>query len=389
MALMIDWVICFLGRFGRELSLAERMGHRMDGKVKKVGRGTSLDPHNRFESISKEADWEHLEHDEAIASGIPQKVPTEYFADATQSLITKNNSPDIPFTYSLNPYRGCAHGCSYCYARPYHEYLGFSSGLDFETKIMVKQEAPRLFREFLKRRSWKCEVIAMSGVTDCYQPAERQFEVTRGCLEVALEARQPLGIITKNALILRDIDLLSEMAKRNLVCANISVTSLDQKLTSKMEPRTSSPEARLNAIEKLTAAGIPVNVMTAPIIPGLNDAEIPAILEAVAERGAIGAGYTLLRLPHAVKEIFTNWLEEHLPEHAERVRSRIEACHGGQLYDSTWGSRMRGQGMIAETIAKSFAIFQQKYGLTQRRVSLDTKGFRGPGQNGKAQLRMF
>ncbi|PQO38409.1 PA0069 family radical SAM protein [Blastopirellula marina] len=360
----------------------------MEQTRKAIGRGTSENPTNRFELLSVAQDLEHLDPSDAeeFAS---RKVPTEYFADITQSLVTKNDSPDISFTYSLNPYRGCAHGCSYCYARPYHEYLGFSSGLDFETKIMVKREAPRLFREFLKKRSWQCEVIAMSGVTDCYQPAERQFEVTRGCLEVALESRQPLGIITKNALILRDIDLLAEMAKRKLVCANISVTSLDQKLTRVMEPRTSSPAARLNAIEKLTAAGVPVNVMVAPIIPGLNDAEIPAILQAVAERGAVGAGYTLLRLPHAVKEIFTTWLDEQLPEHAQRVRSRVEACRGGQLYDSAWGSRMRGEGIIAETIAKSFAVFREKHGLTQHKVTLDTSSFRVPDQHGKAQLRMF
>ncbi len=360
----------------------------MEYSRKAIGRGTSENPHNRFELLSIAQDLEHLDQTDAEAFA-SRKVPTEYFADVTRSLITKNDSPDIAFTYSLNPYRGCAHGCSYCYARPYHEFLGFSSGLDFETKIMVKREAPRLFREFLKKRSWKCEVIAMSGVTDCYQPAERQFEVTRGCLEVALESRQPMGVITKNALILRDVDLLSEMAKRSLVCANVSVTSLDQKLARVMEPRTSSPAARLNAIEKLTEAGIPVNVMVAPIVPGLNDAEVPAILKAVAERGAIGAGYTLLRLPHAVKEIFITWLDEHLPEHAGRVRSRIEACHGGKIYDATWGSRMRGQGIIAETIAKSFAVFREKYGLTQRQVTLDTSSFRTPSESGKAQLRLF
>ncbi|WP_234824090.1 PA0069 family radical SAM protein [Bremerella cremea] len=360
----------------------------MEPTRKAIGRGTSDNPTNRFELLSVAQDWEHLDQTDAeeFAS---LKVPTEYFADVTQSLITKNDSPDISFTYSLNPYRGCAHGCSYCYARPYHEFLGLSSGLDFETKIMVKREAPRLFREFLKKRTWQCEVIAMSGVTDCYQPAERQFEVTRGCLEVALEARQPLGVITKNALILRDLDLLGEMARRKLVCANISVTSLDQKLARTMEPRTSSPAARLNVIEKLTAAGIPVNVMVAPVIPGLNDAEVPAILKAVAERGAIGAAYTLLRLPHAVKDIFISWLNEHLPEHADRVRSRVEACRGGQLYDSTWGSRMRGQGIIAEAIAKSFAVFREKHGLSRHKITLDTTSFRVPDQNGRAQLRMF
>ncbi|QDU76713.1 Radical SAM superfamily protein [Bremerella volcania] len=360
----------------------------MESARKAVGRGTNENPTNRFERLSVARDLEHLDPSDT-EEFTPRKVPTEYFADVTQSLITKNDSPDIPFTYSLNPYRGCAHGCSYCYARPYHEFLGFSSGLDFETKIMVKRDAPHLFRNFLRKPIWKSEVIAMSGVTDCYQPAEREFEVTRGCLEVALEARQPLGIITKNALVLRDIDLIAEMAAHNLICVNLSITSLDQKLTRLMEPRTSSPAARLTAVEQLTTAGVPVNVMVAPIVPGLNDTEIPAILEAVAKRGALSAGYTLLRLPHAVKEIFVTWLDEHLPEHAERVRSRIEACRGGKLTDSRWGSRMRGEGVIATTIAKTFSLFQRRYGLEQRRIALDTSHFRGPGENGKSQLRMF
>lgn len=360
----------------------------MESARKAVGRGTSENPTNRFEQLSVAQDLEHLDPTDTDQFAA-RKIPTEYFADVTQSLITKNDSPDIPFTYSLNPYRGCAHGCSYCYARPYHEFLGFSSGLDFETKIMVKKDAPHLFRSFLRKPTWKCEVIAMSGVTDCYQPAERDFEVTRGCLEVALESRQPVGIITKNALVLRDMDLLAEMARHRLVCVNVSITSLDQRLTRLMEPRTSSPAARLTAVEELTAAGVPVNVMVAPVVPGLNDTEIPAILEAVSKRGALSAGYTLLRLPHAVKEIFVAWLEEHLPEHADRVRSRIESCRGGQLTDSRWGTRLRGEGGIAAAIAKTFSLFQNRYGLAQRRIALDTSQFRGPGENGKSQLRMF
>ncbi|MBI1246596.1 PA0069 family radical SAM protein [bacterium] len=360
----------------------------MDPVRKAIGRGTSSNPTNRFELLAVQDDLEHLDPSD-VEQFSARKIETEYFADETKSLVTKNDSPDIPFTYSLNPYRGCTHGCSYCYARPYHEFLGFSSGLDFETKIMVKRNAPSLFADYLRRPKWKCEVIAMSGVTDCYQPAEKQFEVTRGCLEVALQARQPLGIISKNALVLRDLDLLSEMARHRLVCVNLSITSLDQKLTRVMEPRTSSPAARLSAVEKLTEAGLPVNVMMAPIIPGLNDVEIPALMEAVAARGATSAGFTLLRLPHAVKEIFVNWLDEHLPEHAERVKSRIEACRGGQLNDTRWGSRMRGEGVIASTIAKTFAMFREKHGLGKVKVPLDTTQFRGPGENGKSQQRLF
>jgi len=353
-----------------------------------IGRGASENPKNRFESLGFQDDWEHLDPYDPEAQE-PRKFKTEYFDDASQSIITQNNSPDIAFSHSLNPYRGCAHGCSYCYARPYHEYLGFSAGLDFETKIMVKRNAPALFREFLRKRSWKGEVIAMSGVTDCYQGAERRFEITRGCLEVALEARQSLGIITKNTLVRRDLDLLAPLAEQNLVVVNISVTSLDQTLTRVLEPQSSSPAARLSAIAALREAGVPVNVMVAPIIPGLNDSEIPRILEAVAEAGAGSAGFTLLRLPHGVKEIFLEWLQRNVPADKDRIVSRIRACRGGEISDSRFGQRMRGEGEIAKQIAATFHVFATKHGLAGERSRPDPTLFHPPRRPENRQRELF
>lgn len=357
-------------------------------KRRTIGRGSSENPKNRFESLGVQKDWEHLDPYDAEAQ-TPRKVRTEYFDDVSQSIITRNSSPDIVFKHSLNPYRGCAHGCSYCYARPYHEYLGFSAGLDFETKIMVKRNAPELFRAFLRRRTWTGDVIAMSGVTDCYQGAERRFEITRGCLKVALEARQSLGIITKNALVRRDIDLLAPLAEQNLVVVNISVTSLNQSLTRALEPQSGSPMARLAAIKALSEAGIPVNVMVAPIIPGLNDSEIPQILKAVADAGAHSAGFTLLRLPHGVKEIFLEWLERNLPADKDRIISRIRACRDGEFSDGRFSRRMRGEGEMAKQIAATFRVFAGKLGLADERSHPDPTRFLPSHRPGKRQRELF
>ncbi|TWT34835.1 PA0069 family radical SAM protein [Blastopirellula retiformator] len=351
-----------------------------------IGRGADYNPTSRFERLATVDDWEHL--DATDVDSAPRKVATELFDDQSQSVVTENNSPDISFSYSLNPYRGCVHGCSYCYARPYHEYLGFSAGLDFETKIMVKRNAAALFRKFLARPSWKCQLIVMSGVTDCYQPIERQFEVTRQCLQVAADANQPLGLITKNALVTRDIDILADMASRNLVQVNISLTSLDQSLTRKMEPRTSSPDARLRAIRELSAAGVPVHVLTAPIVPGLNDSEIPKMLEAAGDAGAIGASFTMLRLPLGVQEIFLHWLEQQLPEAKDRVESRLRSVRGGELSDSQFGKRMRGEGLIAQQIDQTFRVFKKRYQLDQSEFRFDTTQFRRPDPNGR-QKNLF
>ena len=292
-----------------------------------VGRGAHSNPANRFAKIETEQDFEQLEGNADFMREL-RKVRTEYFDDDSQSILSENESPDIPFRYSLNPYRGCAHGCAYCYARPTHEYLGLSAGLDFESKIFVKRSAAQLLRAHLSRPAWHVEPIMFSGVTDCYQPAERHFRLTRSCLEVAAEFAQPINIITKNALVTRDIDILAEMAGRKLSRVAVSITTLEQSLAQKLEPRTSSPAARLRAIRQLTDAGIEVSVMVAPVIPGLNDSEIPAILAAAAEHGARYAGYILLRLPLTVKPVFLQWLDMHVPGQREKVVERIKQTRG-------------------------------------------------------------
>jgi DNA repair photolyase len=354
--------------------------------VRTVGRAAGVSPANRFERVHAEADFEHL----AEAGELPEvrRLHTQFLPDNSRSLITHNDSPDVPFRYSINPYRGCEHGCAYCYARPGHEYLGMNAGLDFETKILVKYDAPDLLRTELGRDGWRGEFIALSGVTDCYQPAEREFRLTRGCLEVALEANQPIGIITKNALVTRDIDVLSELAARNLTHVFISVTTLDAELARTMEPRTATPQARLRAIQELSQAGVPVGVMVAPIIPGINDSEIPAILQAAREAGAQAASYVLLRLPLAVRPIFEEWLMRNYPDKAERVFSLIRSTREGRMNDPQFGSRMRGEGNYAAGIARAFQVFKIKSGLDRSLPPLDSSRF-VPPQPARGQMRLF
>jgi DNA repair photolyase len=347
--------------------------------------GSRVDPPNRFEKIHNESDLEHLEWDQEYLSDLSSR-PVEYLADATKTIVSENDSPDIGFRFSVNPYRGCQHGCSYCYARPYHEYLGLSAGLDFETKIVVKHDAPALFREFLAKKSWQPEVVVFSGITDCYQPAEREFKLTRGCLEVALECRQPIGIITKNALVVRDLEILREMAALNLVHVNLSITTLDPELARVMEPRTSIPAARLRAIQVLTGANVPVRIMVAPIIPGLNDSEVPAILEAAKGAGAGTAGHTLLRLPLTVRPVFLEWLERTQPLKAEKVKSLIRATRGGQMNDPRWGTRMSGTGAIADQIHEMFSLFTKKHGLDAKLPPLDFTQFVRPTKPNNQKL---
>jgi DNA repair photolyase len=334
------------------------------------GRGTALNPVNRFEPVEIEVDPDWLDYAEE------KPVPTTYYADTTRTILSKNDSPDIPFTYSLNPYRGCEHGCVYCYARPTHEYFGLSSGLDFETKIMVKMDAPRLLEETFRDPKWQPQEIALSGNTDCYQIAERKLQITRRCLEVFLKYRHPVGIITKNALIVRDLDLLRRLAELNLVDVTLSVTTLDIRLCRKMEPRTSAPKKRLETVAQLAAAGVPTGVNVAPIIPGLNDHEMPAILAAAAERGAISAGHVMLRLPHAVKDLFVNWLQQHFPDRANKVLHAIRDMRGGRLNDPNFDSRFRGEGERVEAITQMFEVACRKYGLNQKRFEPATEYFR-------------
>lgn len=351
-----------------------------------VGRGSSLRPTSRFESKTTvlALDVVDLDAEEVEALRHPA---TEFIPDLSKSVISENDSPDVGFRYSLNPYRGCEHGCSYCFARPTHEYLGYDAGLGFETKIVVKHDAPRLFRLFLARDSWVPEPIALSGVTDPYQPCEQQFRVTRGCLEVAAQAKQPIGIVTKNAMILRDLDLLAPMAAAGLVHVNISITSLDPNLARVMEPRASAPAARLRAVGELAAAGVPVRVLTAPVVPGLNEAELPTILRAAKEAGAQSAGYVLLRLPWAVAPVFLDWLARNFPDRKARIEGRIRQSRGGKLNDPEFGSRMRGSGEHVEQIEQMYRLFTRRLGLDRGLPPYDCSRFvPPPDESGQGRL---
>src|SRR5437773_1808187 len=339
------------------------------------GRGASWSPANRFEKLHVDlTDLDVVDVD--LETEERPGRETQYLRDDTKSVITRNNSPDVGFETSLNPYRGCEHGCIYCYARPTHEYLGFSAGLDFESKIMVKTGAAALLQAELESPGWEPQVLVMSGVTDPYQPIERKLRITRGCLEVLAKFRNPVAIITKNRLVTRDVDLLRKLADYHAAAVNISVTSLDPKLQRILEPRTSSPEARLDAIRQVRATGVPIGVMVAPIIPGLTDHEVPEILKACAKAGAQFAGYTIVRLPWAVAPLFERWLDEHFPDRKEKVLGRIRDLRGnGRLNDSQWRTRMTGEGIFAEQIASLFEIGCRRAGIGER-PKLSTAAFR-------------
>lgn len=350
------------------------------------GRGAAENPPNRFEPIEYVPDMDTYDPDEE------QPPQTMLFRDHTKRLIARNNSPDVGFNFSINPYRGCEHGCIYCYARPGHEYFGLSAGLDFETKIFVKTNAAVLLRREMMAPKWTGDLIAMSGVTDCYQPIERKLKITRSCLEVLLEFRNPTVLITKNHLITRDVDLLSAMASYGGVGVSISITSLRNDIQRVMEPRTSIPAKRLAAVEILAQAGVPVNVMVAPVVPGLTDHEIPAILKAAKDAGARSAGYITLRLPHGVKELFERWLERHFPDRKDKVLNRVRELRGGKLYDPTFGVRMRGEGVFADQIEALFDAAVRKYGLNERPMKLErsSTSFRKPAALPKnGQLALF
>jgi DNA repair photolyase len=342
------------------------------------GRGTARQPTNRFEPLRVDV--------EPDPEDPPRDPRTRYLRDAARSVISRNRSPDVPFEASLNPYRGCEHGCIYCYARPTHEYLGLSSGLDFETQIFVKPEAPALLRRELALPSWQPQVLALSGVTDPYQPIERRLELTRGCLQVLAEFRNPVGLITKSGLVARDTDVLQDLAGHRAASVTLSVTSLDPDLARRMEPRAAQPRARLRAIEALARAGIPVGVNVAPVIPGLTEHEIPAILSACADAGACWAGMLIVRLPHSVKDLFAGWLEDHYPQRSSKVLGRIREMRGGRLNDPRFGSRMAGSGVYYEQIRDVFRLARQRSGLSERGPELSAAAFRRPAQG---QLRLF
>lgn len=342
------------------------------------GRGSSSNPANRFDKIDFIPDEEFYKDE--------TKPKTEFFKDTAKTIIAYNSSPDINFEASINPYRGCEHGCVYCYARPNHEHLGLSAGLDFETKIFVKENAPELLKKELSSKKWKPQTIAMSGVTDCYQPCEKHFEITRRCLEILNEFSNPVGIVTKNHMVTRDIDILKELAEINAAVVMISITTLDSTLARLMEPRTSQPELRLKAIKQLTENGIPVGVFVAPVIPGLTDHEIPQIIEKAVEAGAKYAGYVMLRLPFGVKDIFTNWLEQHYPGKKNKVLNRVMSVRDGKLYVPEFFNRQKGEGVFAEQVAKMFEISCRKNGIDKNRVNLSTDKFNNPY---KKQLELF
>lgn len=353
------------------------------------GRGTQLNPANRFEPISLHILAEHMER---VALEHPEgaQVATRVFRDNARTVINPVDSPDLHFKWTLNPYRGCEHGCVYCYARPTHETFGLSCGLDFETQIFAKENAPELLLRELAHPKWAGEPVMLSGVTDPYQPVERALRITRRCLEVMASCGQPVTVVTKNALVTRDVDVLSQLAKSNAASAAISVTTLDNRLASTMEPRASAPSERLRAIRTLADAGVPVSVMVAPVIPAINDHEIPAILKAAADHGATGAGYVLLRLPYQIKDLYLDWLAREFPDRAAHAENQLRDARRGDLYQSEWKERQRGVGPRAEQIRSVFDVFKRTLSLDRRGIALNSGAFRRPEPDSESgQLALF
>lgn len=338
------------------------------------GRGATYNPKNRFLKDDLEQDQEYIEF--ARFEDEDLKVKTEHIEVSPKTIINKVPSPDVPMDYSVNPYQGCEHGCVYCYARPTHEYWGYSAGLDFESKILIKTNAVKLLQKELSSRSYIPKPIMFSGNTDCYQPAERKYQITRGMLSVLEELNNPVGIITKNSLILRDIDILSRMAEKNQVAVTISLTSLDEKTRRVLEPRTSSSYNRLKTIEMLSKRNIPVRVNIAPIIPAVNDFEIPALLKSARDAGAYDATYIIVRLNHVIGDIFSDWANTHFPDRAEKILSLVADIHNGKLGDTQYKSRMRGSGAVAEQIRDLFKINARKYFSEAQKVQLDCSQFK-------------
>jgi DNA repair photolyase len=356
------------------------MGRRPDSSPPPRGRGATINPPSRF--VARHAEpWDDGWHQDPLPA-----LRTQVAADASRSVISWNESPDIPFDRSVNPYRGCEHGCVYCYARPGHAWLGLSPGLDFETRLFAKDDAAALLREELAARGYRCAPIALGAVTDAYQPLERSRGITRAVLEVLLELRHPLTVVTKSALVERDLDLLAELARDGLVHVQLSVTTLRPDLARRLEPRAASPQRRLDTIARLSAAGVPVGVLVAPVIPVLTDSELEAVLAAAREAGARSAGYVLLRLPREVAELFRGWLEAHAPGQAAHVMARVRDARGGRDDDPSFGRRMVGTGAFAELIAQRFALAARRLGYADL-LPLRTELFHGPARGG--QLNLF
>ncbi len=337
------------------------------------GRGAQYNPKNKF--LKGEYVQEHVE---GIDDWEQEKRETEYILDDSKTLVNTVTSPDVGMMYSANPYQGCEHGCIYCYARNSHEYWGYSAGVDFESRIVVKKNAPALLRKYFDNKNWVPATISLSGNTDCYQPIERKMRITRQLLEICLDYRNPVGILTKNALVLRDMDIIQELAKMNLVRVMTSITSLDEDLRRVMEPRTASYKSRLKVVETLSKAGVPTGIMNAPLIPGLNDMHMHDVLKAASEAGAKWAGYTVVRLNGAIGGIFKDWLWKTFPDRAEKVWHQISECHEGHVNDSRFGNRIVGDGKFAELIKTQFQIYCKKYHLNENRMEMNTKDFRRP-----------
>lgn len=345
------------------------------------GRGAQVLTANPFNSQNYVQ-----EHVEGLDEDwISDKLTKEFF-ESPKSILNKVDSPDVGMMYSINPYQGCEHGCVYCYARNSHQYWGFSAGLDFETKIVIKRNAAELLRKVFDKDKWQPQVISFSGNTDCYQPLERKYKITRSLIEVCMEYGNPIGILTKNSLVYRDADLLQEMAKKNLVRVMFTITSLREDLRLKLEPRTATYKARLKTIEKLTLMGIPCGIMAGPVIPGLNNYDTPQVIKAAAAHGALFAGYTVLRLNSSIKDIFEDWLEKNYPDSRQKIISQIKQLHGGKVNDSEWGRRMKGDGKLAESIHQLIAQAKKKYLKDCIIPEYNYSAFKRP-DNG--QLRMF
>ena len=353
-------------------------------KKRQRGRGALDNPSSRFEArhcVEVDDGWGTIEAERPDISTVIQ-------AEVSRSILSTNSSPDLPFSQSINPYKGCEHGCVYCFARPTHAYLGLSPGLDFETRIFSKPEAATLLRQELSKKKYQPKVIVLGANTDAYQPAERSLGISRKLLTVLLEFRHPVSIITKSAGIIRDLDILTELAELNLVTVYLSITTLDPQLAARMEPRAAAPARRLSTLAKLHEAGIPVGVLASPMIPALNDRELESILTASRAHGASRAGYILLRLPREVADLFSSWLRHHYPGRADKVLSLLRDAHGGELYRSEFGTRMKGSGPYAEALAQRFTIATRRLGLDSRRPGLDESIFKVPGR-ATAQLSLF
>ena len=348
------------------------------------GRGARSNASGRFEAQARE----DFDDGWTLEDPTPEQIETTVSPEKAKVIISRNDSPDVGFSASINPYRGCEHGCIYCYARPAHAYMGLSPGLDFETKLFFKPQAAELLEKEISKPKYRPEFIHIGGNTDPYQPQERKLRITRGVIEVLVRFRHPFSVITKSALIVRDLDLLSEAASLKLTRVAMSITSLDRKLARSMEPRAATPEKRIEAVRKLTGAGVPVTVMFAPCIPGLNDHEMEAVLERAAQAGASGAGYVALRLPREIKDLFREWLETDHPDRARRVMSLVRQMRGGKDYDAEWGSRMKGEGPLAALMAARFKAAKARYGLDQGWGAFDTGQFRVPPKPG-GQLDLF